>query len=121
MTLADTSVWIDHQRRGNDQLRALLLLNQVLCHDLIIEELACGNLKNRDRVLRDLENLPKLPLSSHREVSDLIERQKFMGKGLGPIDVHLLSAALFASVNFITLDKRLNFAWKKIKSSRPAP
>lgn len=114
MTLADTSVWIDHQRNGNALLKSLLLANQIVCHELIIEELACGNLKNRSQVLGYLENLPKLPMSSHNEICELIEKQALMGSGLGPVDVHLLSAALFANVQLLTFDRRLAAAWQKI-------
>ena len=32
MILVDTSVWVDHLRRGNDDLGRLLVGEQVLCH-----------------------------------------------------------------------------------------
>jgi hypothetical protein len=42
MVLLDTSVWIDHLRRGNSRAAALLGAGEVACHPLIIGELACG-------------------------------------------------------------------------------
>jgi predicted nucleic acid-binding protein len=51
MTLVDTSVWIDHLRRGNERLCSLLEEEHVLCHPFIVGELACGNLKNREEIL----------------------------------------------------------------------
>lgn len=51
MVLADTSVWIDHLRRGEPQLRQALDAERVLMHPLVLGELACGNLRNRREVL----------------------------------------------------------------------
>ena len=42
MILVETSVWMDHLRRGNDDLGKLLPDEQVLCHPFVIGELACG-------------------------------------------------------------------------------
>ena len=36
--LVDTSVWVDHLRRGNDRLAALLEAGDVLCHPAVIGE-----------------------------------------------------------------------------------
>ena len=47
MILPDTSVWIDHFRRGNSKMTAMLRDNSVLCHAMVIGELACGNLRAR--------------------------------------------------------------------------
>ncbi len=42
MVLVDTSVWIEHLRRANAQLASLLEAGDVVCHPLVIGELACG-------------------------------------------------------------------------------
>ncbi|MBX2977218.1 MAG: PIN domain-containing protein [Ignavibacteriaceae bacterium] len=47
MILVDTSVWIDFLRYDNDKLRQLLINNKIVTHQLVIGELACGNIKNR--------------------------------------------------------------------------
>jgi predicted nucleic acid-binding protein len=49
--LVDTSVWVEHLRRGSQELEALLVEGEVMCHQFVIGELACGNLKNRSAIL----------------------------------------------------------------------
>ncbi len=51
MILADSSVWIDHLRKGDPQLVDLLLREQMVTHTMVLGELACGSLKDRERVL----------------------------------------------------------------------
>jgi predicted nucleic acid-binding protein len=51
MMLVDTSVWIDHLRRGDAELVAMLSEGQVLVHPWIVGELACDNLQDRKLVL----------------------------------------------------------------------
>ena len=51
MVLVDTSVWVSHFRDGNNELENLLNDGAVLCHPLILGELACGNLKDRTVIL----------------------------------------------------------------------
>jgi len=107
MTLVDTSVWVDHFRNGNARLQALLHDDEVLIHPFIVGELACGNLKNREEIMRLLGNLPSIETALHSEVLSLIETNRLFGRGIGWIDVHLLAAALLAHTSFWTLDKRL--------------
>lgn len=59
MTLADTSVWVDHLRREGHPLAALLDEDLVLCHPFVVGELACGSLSHRDRILGLLDALPR--------------------------------------------------------------
>jgi hypothetical protein len=108
MILVDTSVWIEHLRKGSTVLSARLDEGQVLMHPFIIGELACGNLKNRAAVLRLLRDLPATPLASDPEVLGFIDRRKLMGRGIGYIDAHLLaSVALTGTARLWTHDKRL--------------
>ena len=51
MILADTSVWIDHLRAGDEGLVTLLNSAQVLIHPFIMGEMACGKLRKRSEVL----------------------------------------------------------------------
>lgn len=51
MILVDTSVWIDHLRRGDEHLSQLLDTGNVLVHAHVIGELALGNLKDRGMIL----------------------------------------------------------------------
>jgi len=109
MILVDTSVWIDHFRRGVSALAAILEQGSVLMHPFILGELACGNLKNRAELLRLLHDLPRSPAATDSEVLDLIDRRALMGRGIGYIDAHLIaSAVLTDSAALWTRDKRLN-------------
>jgi len=49
----------------------------------VIGELACGNLRKRDEVLRLLNDLPQAVVASQEEVLHLVERKKLMGQGIG--------------------------------------
>src|SRR4051812_13041265 len=107
MILVDTSVWIEHLRGGGTGLRDLLMEGMVLTHPFVIGELACGNLKHRRRILRDLSALPAVLTAMHEEVLRLIEDRKLWGQGIGWIDSHLLASALVSNCGFWTIDKQL--------------
>ncbi len=107
MILADTSVWIEHFRRGHPEFAKLLLQGQVVIHPCVAGELACGNLKNRATVLSDLKALPPAEIATNEEVLGLIEDRKLWGRGLGWIDAQLLASALLSRCRLWTLDKRL--------------
>ncbi len=108
MVLVDTSVWVEHFRRGMNELEALLNDGQVVCHPFIVGELACGNLRNRAQILSLLATLPSSHLPEHEEVMHFIDQYRLMGKGLGYIDMHLLSSAMLTNVPLWTLDKKLD-------------
>jgi hypothetical protein len=110
MTFVDTSVWIEHLRAGSPGLARLLERGLVLAHPSVIGELACGNLKNRARVLADLAALPRAVEATHEEALRLIEDRKLWGAGLGWIDAHLLASALLTNCGFWTLDRKLERA-----------
>ena len=93
MILVDTSVWIDHFRAAEPQLVALLTSNDVLCHPLVIGEIALGGVANRAQVLRLLANLPAASAAAHDEAMAFIDTHKLANSGLGLIDTHLLAAA----------------------------
>jgi hypothetical protein len=105
--LADTSVWIDHLRRGNARLGELLQAAFVACHPYIIGELACGTLRNRAELLALLGVLPAASVATHDESLVFLETHRLMGKGLGYVDVHLLAAAMMDRTPLWTLDRRL--------------
>lgn len=108
MILVDTSVWVDHLRAGDGELRDLLLDGRVLAHPFVTGELACGNLANRGEILDLLARLPQAPVADQEEMLFLIERHRLMGRGLGFIDTHLLGAVFLAGdARLWTRDKRL--------------
>jgi len=105
--LVDTSVWIDHLRRSNPRLTQALEAGDVFGHPFVVGELACGTLKQRERILSLLGELPQARIASHAEVLALIDARRLSGRGLGLIDVHLLASALIEGAELFTLDKRL--------------
>jgi len=108
MILVDTSVWVDHLRKGVPALAAALEQGAVLMHPFVIGELACGKLKNRSEVLQLLGEMPGAPMVTDSEARDFIERRALMGQGIGYIDVHLLASATLAGpARLWTRDKRL--------------
>lgn len=108
MILVDTSIWINHLRFGDTRLVELLDRSQVLTHPFVIGELACGNLRNREEILRLLNDLPHSPVASPIEALHFIEHNQLMGQGIGYIDVHLLAATALAESTLLwTSDKRL--------------
>ena len=108
MILVDTSIWVDHLRHTDDRLVTLLNESKVLIHPFVIGELACGNLSNRDEVLRLLTDLPQSQVATNSEVLFFIEHHQLMGRGIGYVDVHLLAAvALHKPTCLWTRDKRL--------------
>jgi predicted nucleic acid-binding protein len=115
--LADTSVWIDHFRQGNDRLKRLLSEGTVLSHPFVVGELACGNLANRDEILTLLRVLPRAEIAGHEETLLFVERHKLHGRGLGWVDVHLLAAAMLSSCKLWTLDRSLALEARKLKVS----
>jgi predicted nucleic acid-binding protein len=114
--LVDTSVWIDHFRRGSQDLVAALEREEVATHPFVIGEIACGHLKDRAEVLHLLGTLPAAPVATDEEVLVFIEERKLMGRGIGYIDVHLLaSAALGDDLRLWTIDTRLSVIARRLK------
>jgi predicted nucleic acid-binding protein len=108
LILADTSVWIDHLRKGEAALAALLTSRQVLTHPYIIGELALGHLKQRTTILGALHNLPQITVAQDDEVLGAIDRWGLFGRGLGYIDAHLLTAIPLSPGTLLwTRDKQL--------------
>lgn len=107
MILVDTSVWVDHLRRGHAGLAALLQEGRVLTHPVVIGELACGRLKARAQVLPWLDALPRATAATDAEARACVELHDLAGSGLGWIDVHLLASALLSGRPLWTQDRRL--------------
>jgi predicted nucleic acid-binding protein len=105
--LVDTSVWVDHFRRGNARLNLLLEDGEVATHPMVLGELACGNLARRRETLQLLESLPAIPQATDQIVREAIETRHLWGKGIGWIDAHLVVASLISGLPLWTLDRRL--------------
>jgi predicted nucleic acid-binding protein len=114
MILVDTSVWIDHLRKSNARLKALLGVGQVLVHSFVVGELALGNLRQRDVILRSLRDLPQAVSAGDGEVLGFIERNALFGLGIGYVDAQLLASARLSVALLWTHDKRLQEAAIKL-------
>jgi predicted nucleic acid-binding protein len=106
--LVDTSVWVEHLRSASAILSALLDNGGVLGHPFVLGELALGNLRQRDDILRALRRLPQAASGSHLEVLQFIDREALYGRGIGYVDAHLMAAArLTVGSKLWTRDRRL--------------
>jgi predicted nucleic acid-binding protein len=109
LVLADTSVWVAHFRKPNRVLQTLLSADQVLCHPMVLMEIACGTPPApRERTLTDLRQLRSAAVASTDETLALIEREQLQDSGCGAIDLLLLGSVLLTSDAVLwTLDNDL--------------
>jgi predicted nucleic acid-binding protein len=107
--LVDTSVWVGHFRRANPVLRSLLENDRVLCHPLIVLELACGTPPApRERTLGDLNMLRQAKVATTDEVLSFIENQRLYDNGCGAVDIALLASVLMTpNTRLWTVDRNL--------------
>lgn len=110
LVLVDTSLWIGHFRRANPVLKSLLAMDQVLCHPLIVLELACGTPPApRARTLGDLRMLRQAVVATTEETLALVEKEQLYDSGCGAIDVALLASVLLTpDARLWTADKSLD-------------
>lgn len=67
----------------------------MLCHPLIVIEIACGTPPSpRQRTLADLQNLRQSVVATPDEILALIERERVAESGCGAVDAALLASAL---------------------------
>jgi hypothetical protein len=89
-------------------MERLLEAGQVLCHPLVIGEIAMGRLKNRGALLGTLQRLPKAIFARDDEVLRFISDRSFFGLGIGYIDAHLLASVQVTAGSLLwTRDRRL--------------
>ena len=108
--LADSSVWVAHFRKSNRLLQSLLATDQVLCHPLILLELACGTPPApRERTLGDLKMLQQSVVATTEEMLELVEREQLEDFCCGAVDMSLLASVLLTSDTLLwTVDKNLD-------------
>ena len=109
MVLVDSSVWVSFlQSGGEPQLAQLLDLNEVGMHDMVLGEVAMGSNEQRKNALVLLPLLPSIEVASHIDAMKLVDKHQLYGRGIGYVDVHLLtSAVLRPGTQLWTRDKRL--------------
>lgn len=108
MILADTSIWVDHFRSENVEMRRQLDNRRIAMHPLVVGELALGSLRDRTRTLSYLDLLPRAPMAQLSEVRQMIESRSLYSQGIGLTDAYLI-ASIFLDPSMLlwTKDKRL--------------
>ena len=114
--LVDSSVWVAHFRKSNRVLQLLLETDQVLCHPLIVLELACGTPPApRDRTLGDLKRLRQSVVATTEETIELVERERLQDLGCGAVDMSLLASGLLTPDALLwTVDKNLDILSERL-------
>jgi len=89
----------------------LLLLNdQIICHPLVVLEIACGSPPSpRAKTLYYLKGLQQAKVATSAEILEFIEKNKLFDSGCGAIDISLLASSLISENTLLwTLDKQLD-------------
>jgi predicted nucleic acid-binding protein len=106
--LADTSIWADHFRAEELEVRQQFHKRNIGTHPMIVAELALGPLLARGETLALLDWPPSLRVTRLDEVRKMIEARSLHGRGIGLIDAHLIASALIHSTTLLwTREKRL--------------
>ena len=114
MILVDTSIWIDHFRYGDSELRKIIEDDRLLCHPAIIGELALGSLRDRDAVMAYFAAQREAFVATHAEVMTMVDRHSIFSMGISYTDAHLLASTLLDGRSSLwTRDKRLTAAAQK--------
>jgi predicted nucleic acid-binding protein len=120
LILADTSIWIDHFRSGNRELRKRLEQGQIVTHPFIVAGLALVSLRERIRrerirTLALFDLLPQLRAAQLSEVRRMIEDRRLYNVGVGLTDAHLIASVLLnPSTELWTKDKPLRKAAEEL-------
>jgi hypothetical protein len=113
LILADTSIWIDHLRSGNKEMRKHLNQGHIAIHPFIIAELALGllekgSLQERTKMLALLDLLPQVRVAQLSELRLMIEARRLYSLGIGLTDAHLIASVFLNSSTLLwTRDKPL--------------
>jgi predicted nucleic acid-binding protein len=111
LILADTSIWIDHLRSGNKEMRKHLDEGHIMIHPFIIAELALGSLKERSRTLALLDLLPQVRVAQMSELRLMMEARHLYSLGIGLSDAHLIASVFLSPPTLLwTRDKPLRKA-----------
>jgi predicted nucleic acid-binding protein len=106
--IVDTSIWVDHFRRPQKELAALIAQGQIALHPYVFGELALGGFPSNGPVVDEMMELVRAPIASAPETLAFIAWAGLSGTGVGYVDTHLLvSARLLVGGTLLTSDKRL--------------
>ncbi len=115
MILVDTSIWIEHLRKGHARLRRILERGAALGHPWVVGELALGHLSRRGDLLGLLSALPAATVVTPAELLVFVESHQLMGLGIGLVDVQLLAATrITPDARLWTGDRRLAAAASRL-------
>ena len=103
-------MWVAHFRRAIPHLQTLAATGQLICHPLVLLELACGTPPApRQATLADLRLLMQATVASFDETLALVEREQLHDQGCGAVDMGLLASVLLTpGARLWTLDKKLH-------------
>jgi predicted nucleic acid-binding protein len=106
--LVDTNAWVNHLRRKDARLVALLLEGRVRTTDVVIGELLLGTGLPKT-FAADLGALAKLPSPSAAETLAFIERRRraFAGSGVGWADAQIIVAAAKTGARLYSTDRAM--------------
>ncbi|MGO4566349.1 type II toxin-antitoxin system VapC family toxin [Rhizobium sp. 2YAF20] len=122
MILADTSIWIDHFRHVDAELRRIIEDDRLLCHPSVIGKLALGSLRDRRSVMAFLAAQREAVVATHDEVMTMVDHHGIFSMGIGYTDAHLLASVLLDQRAALwTRDKRLRAAAEKAGASLHTP
>jgi predicted nucleic acid-binding protein len=120
LILADTSVWVNHFRRGDTLLAGRLERGEILMHPFVLGELALGQLDNRVGMLALLADLPMAIVAEPEEIMVFVERHRLSCTGLGYVDVALLVSVLLSEdATLWTRDRPLHIACTRLGCAAP--
>jgi len=94
----------------------LLTNDQVLCHPLVILEIACGSPPApRHKTLEYLDKLQTVKTATNREIMTLIDMHHLQDSGCGAIDMSLIASALITeNAKIWTQDKKFEALAKRL-------
>lgn len=111
--LADSSIWINHFRKADENLLELLADGDLAMHQFVLSELALGSVPDRQRLIQHLRSLPILG-APETDLLAFIDEHGLHGTGIGYVDAVLLQSCTEHKAAFWTADKRLALQAKRI-------
>ncbi|MCH8506143.1 MAG: type II toxin-antitoxin system VapC family toxin [Ectothiorhodospiraceae bacterium] len=120
LIMVDTSIWVDFFRGGDADLEKCLQEELVLMHPMVVGELSLGYLRNRTAILKFLGDLSSISPASHEQVMAFVETHQLVGRGIGWVDAHLLTAVSCSDETQLwTRDKRLRNLAQSLNLASP--
>lgn len=114
MILADTSIWIDHLARGEENLFSLLEAAEIVGHAFVTAELMLGSLADPFGTRTLLQALPQAQIATQDDLLALIDGERLARTGIGFVDAHLLASCRRSGATLWTRDKRLAAQAKRL-------